>query len=289
MFEVSMEDLKKVFIDFYNLTKFEIALYDSDKNFLYAYPEKMCTFCSTVRTVPALAKKCIASDSYGFTVCDKTRKPYIYKCHMSIIEAITPIYSNGITVGYLMFGQILENGNTEFEKTVKRVSEKFGLGLTRDMIEEMTAADEGYIHSALSIMSMCANHLYTDRIIRSYPNIFVYQLEEYVSSHLDGDLSVNAICEHFFISRTKLYSLAKKNFRMGISDYIRIQRIKAAKKLLSNTDDSVSQIAATVGLRDTNYFIRAFKQLEGITPLQFRRLATKHIQDSARAADKIKP
>lgn len=271
MFEVSMEDLKKVLKDFYNLTKFKIVLYDSDRNFLYSYPENMCSFCEAVRTNKALAKKCIACDNIGFDICDKTRKPYIYECHMSITEAIAPIYSNEINVGYLMFGQILRNDRNKIKDASKRVSEACGLDLTEDMISEMTAADEAYINSAVNMMSMCANYLYTNEIIRNNPNIFAYQLKEYIRTHLDSDISTEALCRHFYISRTKLYRIARKNFNMGISDYIRCERIKKAKKLIANTDDSISQIASAVGIKDTNYFIRMFRQTEGMTPLQYRK------------------
>ena len=92
-----MEDLQKVLKDFYNLTKFKIVLYNSDRQILYSYPEKMCKFCETVRTNKSLAKKCLNCDNNGFDICDQTRKPYIYECHMSITEAIAPIYSNEIT------------------------------------------------------------------------------------------------------------------------------------------------------------------------------------------------
>ena len=59
---------------------------------------------------------------------------------------------------------------------------------------------------------------------------------------------------------------------MGITDYVRKQRIKMAKKLILNTEDSIAQIALSVGIKDTNYFIRIFKQTEGITPLQYRKI-----------------
>ncbi len=266
-----MEDLKKVLIDFYNITKFKIVLYDSDRNILYSYPEKMCKFCETVRKNNTLAKKCIACDNIGFDICDETRNPYIYKCHMSVIEAIAPIYSNEINVGYLMFGQILGNDNTAVKTAAQKASQAFGLEFSDSMISEMTTADETYICSAVNMMTMCANYLYTNEIIRNNPNIFVYQLKEYIRTHLNNDISIESICKHFYISKTKLYKISKKNFNMGISDYIRLQRINSAKKLIRNTDASITQIAASVGIQDTNYFIRIFKQSEGITPLQYRK------------------
>ena len=271
MIDVSMDDLKNVLRDFYNVTKFLVVLYDSDRNIIYAYPEHMCKFCEAVRTNNTLAEKCFACDNIGFDICDKTRKPYIYKCHMSVIEAIAPIYANEVNMGYLMFGQILENDYKEVYEKAKAVSQAYNVELTDDIISEMTVADMLYINSAVNMMTMCASYLYTNEIIRNNPDIFVYQLKNYIRAHLHTDISIKTICKNFYISQTKLYKISRDNFNMGISDYIRLERIKKAKKLIVNTNDSISQIASAVGIKDTNYFIRIFKQAEGVTPLQYRK------------------
>lgn len=270
MFEVSIEELKKVFADFYNLTKFKIVLWNSDKQILYSYPDTMCDFCKTVRSSKPLLEKCLQCDNVGFDICDATRQPYVYECHMSVIEAIAPIYSNEINIGYLMFGQILGEDKEKVRKKAKEISATFNISITSDMINEMTSASESYIRSAVNMMSMCANYLYTNEIIRNIPNVFSYHLKSYIDTHLNSKLDVKKLCKHFYISQTKLYKISKECFGMGISDYIRLERIKKAKTLLLKTDLPVFQIAADVGIDDTNYFIRIFKQHEGITPLQFK-------------------
>lgn len=268
MLEVSIEKLKNLFTDFYNLTHFKIVLYDSDRNYLYSYPENMCRFCENVRKNDMLAKKCINCDNKGFDICDETRKPYIYKCHMSVLEAIAPIYSNEINMGYLMFGQIL---CVNHDDALDKAKEIFGLSQAKDMLSEMTIANDVYINSAMNMMTMCASSLYANEIIHNSPDVFVYQLNEYIMSHLESELSIDHLCKHFYVSRTKLYKISNKNFGMGISDYIRLQRIKKAKKLIRTTDGPISKIAASIGIQDTNYFIRFFKKEGGLTPLQYRK------------------
>lgn len=262
-----MTELKRILADFHNLTKFKIVLYDTDRNVLYSYPETMCDFCKAVRAKPALAKKCIACDNIGFDICDRTKSPHIYECHMTVTEAIAPIYSGGIHVGYLMFGQILRPSR----QNVAEAAKIHGIPVTDEMLRQMPTADDGYIRSAVSMMSVCADYLCTREIIRNNPNVLSYHLEQHIKTHLDGDLSVDALCKRFYLSRAKLYQLSQQAFHMGISDYIRQQRLTKAQKLLVSTDAPVSQIAAQVGIPDTNYFIRAFKQTLKVTPLQYRK------------------
>jgi len=270
MFEVSMKDLEKVFKDFYTLTNFMLVLYDSDRKALFSYPKNMCKFCQTVRTNQNLMEKCIACDNNGFDMCDITRNPYIYRCHMGVIEAIAPIYSGEMSIGYLMFGQIATKNKDDIRQAADQVNKKYNIGLTEDMIQGITVATDDYISAAVNMMTMCANYLYTNEIIKNNPNILAYQMKEYIKENLSGDLSVATLCQQFYISQSKLYKFSKHNFKMGISDYVRTQRIKKAQKLLSETDLTVAQISEAVGILDVNYFIRAFKKQTGITPLRFR-------------------
>lgn len=264
-----MKELKDVLVDFHNLTKFKIVLYDADRNVLYSYPETMCDFCRRVRSHPDLAQKCIHCDNIGFDSCDETKSPHIYACHMSVTEAIAPIYSNEILVGYLMFGQIRKPEQETIAPEVREAAQR--CGATEEMLRQLPAADDDYIRSAVNMMSMCASYLCTKEIIRRNPNVLSYHLEQYIASHLDTELSVEELCKRFYISRAKLYRLSRQSFHMGISDYIRLQRLDQAKKLLSSTDLPVSHIASMVGIPDTNYFIRTFKQFQGSTPLQYRK------------------
>lgn len=271
MKNVSMDELNVVLRDFYNLTQFMIVVYDSDRRVLTSYPGKMSQFCCAVRRSPLLAEKCIECDNHGFDICDKTRKPYIYKCHMGITEAVVPIYANDVNIGYLMFGQILSDDRESLRKCAQRAEIQYDIRIGDRAVDSIVTADQAFIASAANMMAMCASYLYTSEIIRKNPNILEYQLKEYISENLAQDLSTQHLCQHFYISRTKLYSISRDCFGMGISDYIRTERIKRAKRLLANSTETVACIATAVGIADTNYFIRTFKALVGVTPLQYRK------------------
>ena len=272
MVKVSLADVERVFLDFYNLTHFKIVLFDSERNVITSYPKNMCRFCSEVRRIDALAHKCKMCDERGFDVCDKTRKPYIYKCHLGAVEAIAPIYAADVNAGYLMFGQIRSGNRADIVNLANRANSLYGTALTENLIDEMTEAEESFINSAVNMMTLCASYLYANEIIRANPNILADQLRDYVRENLDTELNLSTICQHFYISRTKLYQLSKQFFGIGISDYIRKERVKEAKRLLTEKTLSISEVAARVGIPDYNYFIRMFKASEGITPLKYKKI-----------------
>lgn len=273
MFKISMNELMRVLKDFHVLTGFLIVVFDAERQTVASYPNRMCDFCTEVRKSPALAKKCCASDGRGFDNCDKSGKPCIYKCHMSVIEAISPIKFNDTAVGYLMFGQILGKDRDEVSEKAKEANSVYGISITDSMIGSMIAADDETIASAVNMMTMCAEYLYTNEIIKKDVSLLAERLKAYVSDNLSGDLSTEKVCEKFYISRTKLYRLSNDAFGMGFSDYVREQRLKAAKKLLRTGESPVWAVAEAVGIKDSNYFVRLFKSQEGVTPLQYRKSA----------------
>ena len=71
---------------------------------------------------------------------------------------------------------------------------------------------------------------------------------------------------------TARLSLAFKDImRMSPLEYLTLLRVERSKALLSESDRSIKDIAAAVGYYDSSSFIRRFKQMTGITPLQYRR------------------
>jgi YesN/AraC family two-component response regulator len=61
---------------------------------------------------------------------------------------------------------------------------------------------------------------------------------------------------------------------IGISpmQYLYQFRIAQAKRLLSTTNDKISSICKDVGIEDQGYFSKLFRKLEGMSPIQYRRI-----------------
>jgi len=53
-------------------------------------------------------------------------------------------------------------------------------------------------------------------------------------------------------------------------DYLTLLRSARARELLEETDLTIREIGAQVGYYDSGSFIRRFKQVTGMTPLQYR-------------------
>ncbi|MCI9625447.1 MAG: helix-turn-helix domain-containing protein [Clostridia bacterium] len=101
----------------------------------------------------------------------------------------------------------------------------------------------------------------------------VKQVKEYIAeNYMDFNLSLYSIAEECHITYTHLSRVFKLETGMGLLQYINEFRMEIAKKHLLETDQSVAQIAESVGYGNSNSLIRAFKKYNGITPGKFREL-----------------
>ncbi len=69
--------------------------------------------------------------------------------------------------------------------------------------------------------------------------------------------------------------LFKKETGLNVKDYLTLIRIKKAKTLLLTTDKTISEISYEVGFGSQSYFGRKFKEIEKVSPKEYR---TKHIK-----------
>ena len=83
-------------------------------------------------------------------------------------------------------------------------------------------------------------------------------------------VNVNKLTEILGISQTYLHKIFKEKFSVSTKQYINEYKIHKAKKLLIETDLSVTQIASSVGFCDVLSFSKFFSKNVGISPQNFR-------------------
>lgn len=100
---------------------------------------------------------------------------------------------------------------------------------------------------------------------------FIQEVQQIIQKNLsDPDFNVIALCKEIGMSRTQLHNKLKAITNRSASIYIRFVRLKEARHLLGETDQTISEIAFQVGFKDPNYFSRTFHQEFGASPSQFR-------------------
>ncbi|MDE6964588.1 MAG: AraC family transcriptional regulator, partial [Lachnospiraceae bacterium] len=75
----------------------------------------------------------------------------------------------------------------------------------------------------------------------------------------------------FHLSAPYLSKYIKEHTGATFQDAVKKARMKKARALLKETNQTVESIAASVGYETVEHFNRLFKKTYDITPVQFRR------------------
>lgn len=95
-------------------------------------------------------------------------------------------------------------------------------------------------------------------------------IKEYLDDNYQNKISLDEISNKFGISKFYLTRVFKEKYGVSINTYLCQVRITKAKNMLRFTDEKIETIGRECGLGEPNYFSRIFKNVEGITPSEFR-------------------
>lgn len=91
------------------------------------------------------------------------------------------------------------------------------------------------------------------------------------SEYASPELNNSDYARMCYLSVSRFSHLFKEYTGTTPKNYVEQRRIEAAKELLTSTSQSVSDIAFSVGYRDSYYFSRVFKKHVGMSPSAFRK------------------
>lgn len=256
------------------------------------------SFCSKIRQDKAYGPLCEKCDSRGGVEAARLRKPYLYLCHMGVVDFAIPIIVNETYMGAVMGGQILVNDNDrkKLERIVSEQSDEVFVNneimmnfhkLPKMPLEKIKALANvifyvinSYIKDVLSNKSEPMNY---NLLIESSPieNTKSYQIVKpainYIDHNYSNDFTLTDIAKICQISSSYMSRLFKKVVGCNFAHYVNLVRIAHSKKSLVSTNNSIASISMDLGYEDCGYYIKVFKKLEGMTPNEYRN---KHSNDN---------
>jgi transcriptional regulator GlxA family with amidase domain len=97
------------------------------------------------------------------------------------------------------------------------------------------------------------------------------KLKQQIEAHLeDADFGVEQLAKSMALSRSQLYRKTKALTGQSIAVFVRTLRLHHGKKLLRETNLSVSEAAYRVGFNDPAYFSKTYADLFGHPPVEER-------------------
>ena len=110
----------------------------------------------------------------------------------------------------------------------------------------------------------------------------ITRVQDFVSYHYMEDIKVKDLAQSCHISETHFRRVFTSYMKMSPLEYINTVRINTACELLETTDAPVADVAHKCGFTTNSTFNRNFKQLMGVTPLEWRKRPESYEQQLLR-------
>ena len=103
----------------------------------------------------------------------------------------------------------------------------------------------------------------TDQIVSS--------IIEFIVQNYQKPITLHDAADYMHINYSYLSNYISTNSNMHFSEHLNEIRILHAKKLLTTSGISISEISDSIGYTDQSYFGKVFKKSTGFTPLEYRK------------------
>lgn len=94
---------------------------------------------------------------------------------------------------------------------------------------------------------------------------------QHLHTHYAKPLTTRQLAKMVGVSSSQFARRFQKLFNATLRQYLLRVRVRAASRLLAQTDKSITEIAMEVGFYDHAHFSRTFSRLMGMGPLAFRK------------------
>jgi AraC-like DNA-binding protein len=125
---------------------------------------------------------------------------------------------------------------------------------------------------------LCEN---TNRYRSDRCKALLANIQNYIDQNLDDqNLTLDGIARALGMTASYLTRFYRARMGLPLMKQVDLSRMERAKTLL-RADGDLDSILSACGYVDKNNFCRKFKRLEGVSPMQYRKLAREQISHSA--------
>lgn len=104
-------------------------------------------------------------------------------------------------------------------------------------------------------------------------------IKGYLQSNVGKKISINDVCKRFSYSRSFVCKIFKEQTGESLITYFNRLKVEEAKRMLVETEMTVSEISETLGFSEAKYFGTVFKNQEGVSPMAYRESKKKLKED----------
>lgn len=230
-------------------------------------------FCAAVKNAPGGLERCLSCDAAALREMTATQKMKKYRCHCGLIEVALPVVENGRVIASILLGQFLDETPREKQwrrslSLLKWFPDAEGLFDSYGCLRQVSSEE---LTSLIEIVHACIAEVRLQGMLSAARMSDGRRLKDYVLQHYSRPITLDELCGHLHMGRSKLFELCHREFQKTPGELILEARIDAARELLENPKLTTAEIAQAVGFPDASYFCQRFRWVCGKTPTEYRR------------------
>lgn len=249
------ERLERILQGLSALTGLSLGFWDERGKYLCgcSRPED---FCSRMQRQEG-KEQCARCDARLVEKCKKSGRLESHLCHMGLFDLALPVLKDGVPAGHLVMGRV----------RAPESPQESPIPALQGLYEQIPRLDMEQIRSIITLLP----EILFERAIEMEEPRGMEAVCAHIRQNLQADLSVEALCARFFLSKNALYRGFRAQYGCTVNAFVTAARIKRAKDLLLQTDAPIYSVAAQAGIENYTYFCKLFKKKTGQTPTEYRK------------------
>lgn len=213
-----------------------------------AYPyDKEKALITNLKTGDTEQSKALLNDLLG----------YVFFAEGSNLEVVK---SRALELSSLLSRAAIEGGATS--DSILRINNQFIMDLQNvDTLDDLCYK----LQETIDVFTECMFNY-----IPTKSNEITRKAIRYISKNFSHNLTLEEVADHVHLNPAYFSTLFKQSTGSTFKEYLNMIRVEESKRLLSNTDHSIIDIALATGFEDQSYFSKVFKKYTGLTPKQYR-------------------
>ncbi|HWQ78724.1 MAG TPA: helix-turn-helix domain-containing protein [Anaerovoracaceae bacterium] len=238
--------------------------------------------CQRMRSITGID----ASFDHVYNLCTMTaniNRQIIYRCPYDFFNIIVPVFEDNQLVAALQGGPILTyKPEVYLEKVLipywNPKEEYIPL-----LLEELSTYPSGDINHVIALSEIMSSLVHADHIdtrSRQESDDFseheqcsnlIVSILNFVTANYAENITLGDAAKYAYVNPSHLSRIFNREMNCNFRSYLNGIRIEKAKDLLCRSELNIVEICNRVGFCDQSYFNKIFKQMERVTPGQYRK------------------
>ena len=265
--------IEDILQSFYEISGMDVAIVNS-KNKIIARRYSGALYCSTIHKSQKCMDICLESDKCALAQAKENKDLFVYKCPFGVYEALMPISKNDEIVAYVFVGMGIEDNEESAIALMDNaldISPTLNKAQLEKSIKDMPRFSKDKLDAFASLLPLVAEYIETNNLLPDTELTVGQLIKTYVKNNLSKKITLCDLSWKLHCSTVTLTEHFKDEYGITIMDYVMKKRMEKARRLLTNSELSIHEVAEECGFSDNEYFSRCFKEWHGAAPTVWKK------------------